>query len=159
MADALEDWLAHGVDGLAPRTITLYRGTIAKTLNEQLGRVRLSALTAADVHRALAAMAADRSTRTVQIAHNVLVRAIRQAERDNLVGRNVAALAEAPRGQKAGRPPKSLTLDEAVSLLAAAKRKWAAPRFPDRYFAVNSRCYLLIQELIHDLLRGPVPES
>ena len=31
-------------------------------------------------------------TRTVQIAHNVLVRAIRHAERDDLVGRNVAAL-------------------------------------------------------------------
>jgi len=29
----------------------------------------------------------------VQIAHNVLVRAIRQAERDDLVGRNVAAQA------------------------------------------------------------------
>jgi hypothetical protein len=76
---------------------------------EQLGRVRLSALTAADVH-VRAAMAADRSARTVQIAHSVLVRAIRQAERDNLVGRNVAALAEAPKGQKAGRPQPLMLL-------------------------------------------------
>jgi hypothetical protein len=40
------------------------------------------------------------STRTLQITHNVLVRAIRQAERDDLVGRNVASLADTPKGQK-----------------------------------------------------------
>ncbi len=44
-------------------------------------------------------MASRVSTRTVQIAHNVLVRAIRQAERDDLVGRNVAALVKPPRGR------------------------------------------------------------
>ena len=27
VGDALEDWLAHGVDGLSARTVTLYRGT------------------------------------------------------------------------------------------------------------------------------------
>lgn len=40
MGDALEDWLAHGVDGLPARTVTLYRGTIVKALNEELGPVR-----------------------------------------------------------------------------------------------------------------------
>ena len=47
-------------------------------------------------------MASRLSTRTVQIAHNVLVRAIRQAERDDLVGRNVAALVKPPKGRLAG---------------------------------------------------------
>ena len=46
VGDALEDWLAHGVDGLSVRTVTLYRGTIAKALNEELGSVRLTELTA-----------------------------------------------------------------------------------------------------------------
>ena len=69
----------------------------------------------------LAAMASRLSTRTVQIAHNVLVRAIRQAERDDLVGRNVAALVKPPKGQGAGRPSKSLTLEQAVALMAAAR--------------------------------------
>jgi hypothetical protein len=55
----------------------------------------------------------------VQIAHNVLVRAIRDAERDGLVGQNVAALVDAPKGQRAGW--KSLTLEQAVSPMAAAK--------------------------------------
>lgn len=121
VGDALEDWLAHGVDGLSARTVTLYRGTIVKALSEELGGVRLTGLTASDVQGALTALAGRLSTRTVQIAHNVLVRAIRHAERDDLVGRNVAALVDAPRGQQAGRPSKSLTLEEAVALMAAAE--------------------------------------
>ena len=121
VGDALEDWLAHGVDGLSARTVTLYRGTIVKALDEELGAVRLTELTASDVQRALAAMASRLSTRTVQIAHNVLVRAIRHAERDDLVGRNVAALVDTPKGQASGRPSKSLTLEQAVALMAAAE--------------------------------------
>ena len=35
--DALEDWLAVGLDGLSARTVTLYQGTIAKALREELG--------------------------------------------------------------------------------------------------------------------------
>ena len=120
VADALEDWLAVGLDGLSARTVTLYRDTIAKSLSEELGTVRLNDVTAADVQKALTAMASRSSTRTVQIAHNVLVRAIRQAERDDLVGRNVAALVKPPKGQATGRPSKSLTLEQAVALMAAA---------------------------------------
>src|SRR5215471_9755149 len=121
VGDALEDWLAHGVDGLSARTVTLYRGTIVKALTEQLGAVRLTELTAGDVQGALAAMAPRLSTRTLQIARNVLVRAIRQAERDDLVARNVAALVKPPKGQGAGRPSKSLTLEQAIALMAAAE--------------------------------------
>jgi integrase len=121
VGDALEDWLEHGTDGLSARTLTLYRGTIVKALHEELGGVRLTELTAADVQRALASLASRLSTRTVQIAHNVLVRAVRHAERDDLVGRNVAALVDPPKGQQAGRPSKSLTLEQAVALMAAAK--------------------------------------
>ena len=102
VGDALEDWLAHGLDGVSARTVTLYRGTIAKALREELGSVRLTELTAVDVQAALTAMASRLSPRTVQIAHNVLVRAIRHAERDDLVGRNVAALVKPPKGSWAG---------------------------------------------------------
>jgi len=122
VGDALEDWLAHGTDGLSERAMTLYRGTIVKALNEELGGVRLTELTASDVYKALTALASRSSTRTVQIAHNVLVRAIRHAERDDLVGRNVAALIKnLPKGQLEGRPSKSLTLEQTVALMAAAE--------------------------------------
>ena len=119
--DALDDWLETGLDGLAPSTVTVYRNTIAKALREELGTVELTKLTAGAVQKALANLAARRSTRTVQMAHNVLVRAIRHAERDDLVGRNVAALVKPPKGQLGGRPSKSLTLEQAVSLMAAAR--------------------------------------
>ncbi len=84
VGDAHEDWVAHGLDGVSARTVTLYRGTIVKALEEEPGGVRLTELTAGDVQGALAAMVPRLSTRTLQIAHNVLVRAIRQAERDDL---------------------------------------------------------------------------
>jgi hypothetical protein len=118
VGDALDDWLAVGVDGLSARTVALYRDTIGKALREQLGPVRQAELTAGDVQGALAALAARLSSRTVQIAHNVLVRAIRQAERDDLVGRNAAALVKPSKRQGAGRPSKSLTLGQAVALMA-----------------------------------------
>jgi hypothetical protein len=35
-----EDWLAHGVDGLSERSVTLYPGTIVKALNEELGKTQ-----------------------------------------------------------------------------------------------------------------------
>ena len=47
--DALDDWLANGLDGLAPSTVTLYRNTIAKVLREELGTVKLTSLTAGAV--------------------------------------------------------------------------------------------------------------
>jgi integrase len=118
--DALDDWLETGLDGLAPSTVTVYRNTIAKALREELGTVELTKLTAGAVQKALANLAARVSTRTVQMAHNVLVRAIRHAERDDLVGRNVAALVKPPKG-RAGRPSKSLTLEQAVTLMTAAQ--------------------------------------
>jgi hypothetical protein len=64
VGDALEDWLTHGVDGLSERTVTLYRDTSAIALNEELGSVRLTDLTASAVHRALSALASRSSDAT-----------------------------------------------------------------------------------------------
>jgi integrase len=118
---ALDDWLAHGLDDVSARTVTLYRDTIAPALRQQLGTVALRNLTARDVQNALTALASRMSTRTVQISRNVLVRAIRDAERDGLAARNVAALVKLPKGQRGGRPSKSLTLEQASALMDAAK--------------------------------------
>jgi len=119
--DALDDWLAHGLEDVSARTVTLYQGTIVPLLSERLGPVKLKDLTAGDVQDALTAVAARMSTRTVQISRNVLVRAIRRAERDGLAARNVAALVKPPKGQRAGRPSKSLTLEQALALMDAAE--------------------------------------
>ena len=121
VGDALDDWLADGLTGASARTVKLYEGTMAKALRAHLGSVRLTELTAGDVEMALTAVAVRASTRTVQISHNVLVRAIRHAERHDLVGRHVAALVKPPKGQRDGRQSKSLTLEQAVALMDAAK--------------------------------------
>jgi integrase len=116
---ALDDWLAAGLSGRSDRTVELYRDTV-KPLRERLGDVKLKELTAGDVQQMLDELSAKLSTRSLQILRNCLERAIRHAEIRDLVGRNVAALVKVPRG-KSGRPSKSLTLDQARSLLEASK--------------------------------------
>jgi integrase len=89
-------------------------------LADLIGAVKLGELTVADVRQALAKLAKTRATRTVQDAHNSLVRAIRYSEARDLVGRNVGALIRPPKGQE-GRPSKALTLTQAHALIEAAE--------------------------------------
>lgn len=116
--EAVEDWLASGLSGRSPRTAELYRDGV-KPLLDLIGATPLRKLTAVDVRKALAELSGRMSTRSLQIARNCLVRAIRHAEADDLVGRNVAALVSSPAGQE-GRPSKALTAAQARALLAAA---------------------------------------
>ena len=116
---AAGDWLATGLDGRSPKTVTKNQNVLAPILGV-IGARKLRELTAADVRRALSEMAAGYSTAAVSMGHLALKRAIRHAEANNLVSRNVAALADTPKGQD-GRPSKSLTLDQAVAVIAAAR--------------------------------------
>ena len=115
---AVDDWLAEGLSGRSERTITLYRDGV-RPLTDKLGRIELRKLSAADVRSALAGLSSCLSTRSLQIAHNCLVRAIRHAEAADIVGRNVAALVKPPAGRE-GRPSKALTVEHARALLKAA---------------------------------------
>jgi hypothetical protein len=73
------------------------------------------------VRQALAAMAAGYSTAAVSMGHLALKRTIRHAEANNLISRNVATLTDRhPKGQQ-GRPSKSLTLDQAIAVITAAR--------------------------------------
>ena len=65
-------------------------------------------------------MATTYSSAAVTMGHLALKRAIRHAESNDLVGRNVAALVDTPKGQQ-GRPSKSLTLKQAVAVITAAE--------------------------------------
>jgi integrase len=116
---AAQDWLAHGLDGRSPKTIKKNQNVLQPILTV-IGARKLRELTAADVRQALAAMAAGYSTAAVTMGHLALKRAIRHAEANDLVSRNVAALADTPKGQE-GRPSKSLTLDQAVAVITAAR--------------------------------------
>ena len=119
VGQAIEDWLRDGLQGRSEKTVTLNRDVI-KAVVDRIGKKVLRELTAQDVRRALTDIAATRSSRTVVVAHNALERAIRHAEANDCVRRNVAALVRPPSGQ-AGRLSKSLTLDQAMTLLAAAE--------------------------------------
>src|SRR5207249_3069747 len=115
---AAEDWLAHGLDGRSPKTITKNQNVLEPILTV-IGARKLRDLSAAEVRQALAAMAAGYSTAAVSMGHLALKRAIRHAEASDLVSRNVAILADTPKGRE-GRPSKSLTLDQALAAMTAA---------------------------------------
>src|SRR5690348_2581965 len=116
---AAEDWLASGLDGRSPKTIKKNQNVLEPIL-AVIGARKLRDLSAADVRHGLAAMAAGYSTAAVSMGHLALKRAIRHAEANDLVARNVAALADTPKGQQ-GRPSKSLTLDQAIAVITAAR--------------------------------------
>jgi integrase len=85
-----------------------------------IGAVPLRELSAANVRSALKDLAATRATRTVAMTQAGLARAIRHAEANGKVRRNVATLVDTAAGQ-VGRPSKSLTFGQAVALIRAAR--------------------------------------
>ena len=116
---AMNDWLEDGLPGRSAKTVSTYT-EVTGPLIEIIGKIPLRELTAADVRRALTELGAARSTRTLSIAHASLTRAIKYAEANDKVRRNVAALIDTPKGQE-GRPSKSLTFQQAVALIAASR--------------------------------------
>jgi integrase len=116
---AVDDWLREGLDGTSERTRKLYEGLLEPVL-DGIGARLLRDLGARDVRSALSQLAARYSTRSLQITRNSLERAIRHAESNDLVGRNVAALVKTPHGRD-GRSSKSFTLEQAKALLAASE--------------------------------------
>jgi integrase len=89
----------------------------------ELGHVKLTSLSASQVERFLAGMVAEGlSTSTISITRAVLVRAIKRAMRDDLVGRNVAALVPCPVGTR--KPSKAMTVEQAGKLIAVNTTPW-----------------------------------
>jgi integrase len=151
---AVAAWLEHGLSGRSPRTVQLYREAL-KPLTDRIGTRALSKLSAADVRSALSELSETLSTRYLQIAHNCLVRAIRHAEADDLVGRNVAALVQPPAGQQ-GRPSKALTVDQAQALIDAAAGRL---RIGDEADGSGGRPYRLHAYVVLLLTTGIRPEE
>ena len=119
LGQAITDWLREGLDSRSGETVALNR-YVLQPVADSLGRVALRDLTTRDVRRILTEIAATHSSRTVVVTHNALERAIRHAEANDYVRRNVAALVRPP-ARQAGRPSKSLTTGQATALLAAAE--------------------------------------
>jgi integrase len=114
----MEDLLAHPPSSWkSPLTIRGNRDRAAHII-AGLGKVKLARLTVAQVERFLDGLADDGMSSDSIIRSRALLRlAIRRAERDGKIGRNVAALADPPSGTR--RKSRAMTLAQINVLLAA----------------------------------------
>jgi integrase len=88
-----------------------------------VGKTRLARLTAGQVDVMLADMARqDCSKRTISGTRSLLILAIKRAERDNIVARNVAAVSVMPAAPT--RESRALTLEQVGALLALDLTPW-----------------------------------
>lgn len=96
---------------------------LAERLIKAHGSRRLVSLTPGDVERHLASMAAEGlATATISAAKGIGALAVRRAQRDGLVGRNVFTLAETPRGTR--KQSRSMTLEQIRKLFASDLDPW-----------------------------------
>ena len=118
---AAHDWLEHGLPGRSERTRELYRDALAPLLTK-IGKRPLRDLTAGDIEVGLGLLTGNLSSRSLHIAHNSLRRAIRYAEANGRVSRNVAELIDTPEGRP-GRRRRAFTLAQAAALIVAARSR------------------------------------
>lgn len=107
---------------MRPRTFQSYTELVRVHLGPGLGRILLSKLTPQQVQKLINQKLADGlSPRRVQYIHAVLRRALGQAERWDLVPRNVAKLVSAPRVVQTEIEP--FTPDEARQFVQAVQQE------------------------------------
>jgi len=119
VADAVNDWLAYGLNGRSKGTVD--KNTILSRTHvlPDLGARKLRDLSAEDVDRWLAEKAKTLSSSTLGSLHSILNRAVTRAMARDKVKRNVVTLCIPPTG-RAGRTSKALTYEQAKSVLDAA---------------------------------------
>lgn len=117
-------WLAYwldeikGHDGTRPSTLARYRYAINGHIVPVLGKVRLDKLTPADVRRLHAARRDSMKPASLAKVHAVLRAALADAERMDLVSRNVAKSVQPPKLGTA--EPRELTVEQARRFLDVA---------------------------------------
>lgn len=119
----LKRWLDDYVDPSrrAPATKATYRSLVSTHLLPALGQKRLVDLNQEDVSALFREMAKTRRQSTIQQTKVVLTCALAAAMQNDLILRNVASLAPAPRAQKATKTVRPLTDEQRVALFKAAE--------------------------------------
>jgi integrase len=122
VADYLTSWLETTArPRLRPRTFDSYAMIVNRHLVAALGSTRLARLTPADVRGYLAdKLAAGLSARTCAYHRAILRKALHDAMRDGLLGRNVAALADPPK--QTTREQQWLDAEQARAFIEEAQR-------------------------------------
>jgi integrase len=117
--DFLAQWLEAAAPTLRPSTNRRYLDLVRLHLVPVLGNVRLSKLGASDVQRLYAdRLAAGLSPTSVRHVHGVLHRALDQAVRWGIVGRNVTEAVDPPR--RITPEAKTWNAQQVATVLAAA---------------------------------------
>jgi integrase len=116
----VRDWL----DSLKldPETVAGYRSQAEKWIYPKIGKAKLKDLKATEVEKFFNECGKALSKRSLIGLKSTLRRSIRRAQRHDLIGRNVAELADLPDGQP-GRPSRAMTEQQAGKVLDAAKGK------------------------------------
>ncbi|MGB3187315.1 MAG: site-specific integrase [Ornithinimicrobium sp.] len=114
-------WVGRlGMSGLKPATVSNYGWILERYVYPEIGGVRVQALVPQHVRDLLRATA-DRgvSARTVQLTRAVLRSMLADAEREELVHRNVAGLVKGPRVERQEVVP--WTVDQALRFLGSVR--------------------------------------
>jgi hypothetical protein len=125
-SQTLESWMRHWFDDIhskrvRPKTIATHRGIIDNHIVPAIGSARLDKLEPAHVRRMhTAIISKGLSSTTALQAHRVLGTALRDAEREGRVTRNVTTLVDAPR--RARTNLAVLDLDDGIRILQEAAR-------------------------------------
>ena len=102
------------------RTEEIYARVVRLYLTRHLGKIRINKLTPTDVNAMMIALGeSGYSPSTKRMARATLRRALRMAEQDGLVTRNVAAIAEGPK--LLHREGRTMTPEQAQIFLTACK--------------------------------------
>lgn len=120
VGEYLEAWLQGRKNNLRPSTRRSYSWLVRTHIVPELGGIRLEKLQPADVRRMLQhRLDTGLAPRTVHHMRAVLRAALHEAQKDGLVGRNVAALADSPAVES--DQVTTLTPDEAGRFLDAVR--------------------------------------
>lgn len=118
VATYLTRWLQEVAPRLRPTTATRYRGLVTGQIVPAVGRIKLYQLQPSHVAAMMAQVQRDGlSARTASHCRAVLRAALSDAERDGVVSRNVAKLADAP--HLAPPQPTVLSPDQVREILDA----------------------------------------
>jgi integrase len=117
----LDTWLSERIPGtVSIRTEEIYARVVRLYLLRFIGKIRLVRLTPNDVNSMMIELGKEGlSPSTKRMARATLRRALRMAEQDGLVTRNVAAIAEGPKMDH--REGRTMTSEQARVFLDACK--------------------------------------
>jgi integrase len=117
----LNTWLTERIPGtVAVRTEEIYARVVRLYLLRYIGKIRLVRLTPNDVSSMMNELGKEGlSPSTKRMARATLRRALRMAEQDGLIARNVAAIAEGPRMDY--REGRTMTSEQARTFLEVCK--------------------------------------